>query len=98
MNRSTCGVRSGGNRSASDDVSTEVTIIQKNGKIKMIVAGTSTRCHGLNGSGQRRRLRTTPGTGEGTGAVALARSTVRPPLGASRGDDPPSPPLMTGSR
>ncbi len=42
----------------------------------MIVAGTSTRCHGLNGSFRRRRRSpATLGIGAGAGSV-LARSTV----------------------
>src|SRR5262249_43645959 len=41
--------------SASAGVWSEVTSSQKNGKISARVAGTRTRCHGLNGSRNRRR-------------------------------------------
>src|SRR5215469_5752572 len=47
-------MRTGGKCSASAGVSTDVTISQTNGKISARVAGTSTRCHGLNGSRNRR--------------------------------------------
>ena len=50
----------GGKCSASDEVSTDVTSSQKNGKISTSVAGSSTRCHGLNGSYRRRRTGGTP--------------------------------------
>ena len=63
----------GGNRSASDEVSIDVTIIQKNGKINTIVAGTSTRCHGLNGSRSRRRGRAGSGACHGRSTVARLR-------------------------
>ncbi len=55
-----CGVSTGGKCSASDGVSTEVTSSQTNGKIRISVAGISTRCHGLNGSRHRRRADGTP--------------------------------------
>ena len=50
----------GGKRSASEEVSSEVTTSQKNGKISTSVAGSRTRCHGLNGSHRRRRTGGTP--------------------------------------
>ena len=45
----------GGKRSASLWVSTEVISSQANGNSSTSVAGSSTRCHGLNGSRHRRR-------------------------------------------
>src|SRR5215510_1337540 len=48
-------MRIGGKCSASAGVWSEVTSSQKNGKISARVAGTRTRCHGLNGSRNRRR-------------------------------------------
>src|SRR5499427_7936613 len=47
-------MRIGGKCSASAGVCSEVTSSQKNGKISARVAGTSIRCHGLNGSRNRR--------------------------------------------
>ena len=59
-----CGTSTGGKCSASARVSTEVTTSHTNGKISTIVAGISTRCHGLErqpppppaAPGPRRRL------------------------------------------
>src|SRR5215469_13861651 len=48
-------MRVGGKCSASAGVSTEVTTSHTNGKASARVAGTSTRCHGLNGRRNRRR-------------------------------------------
>ena len=48
-------MRIGGKCSASAGVSSDVTISHTNGKSSAMVAGTSTRCHGLNGSRNRRR-------------------------------------------
>src|SRR5215470_11311272 len=48
-------MRIGGKCSASAEVWSEVTSSQKNGKISARVAGTRIRCHGLNGSRNRRR-------------------------------------------
>src|SRR5262250_2627318 len=48
-------MRIGGKCSASAGVWSEVTSSQKNGKISARVAGSRTRCHGLNGSRNRRR-------------------------------------------
>src|SRR6266699_2802809 len=48
-------MRIGGKCRASAGVSTEVTTSHTNGKSSASVAGTSTRCHGLNGSRNRRR-------------------------------------------
>ncbi|MGO8896214.1 MAG: hypothetical protein ACLQB1_41915 [Streptosporangiaceae bacterium] len=45
----------GGKCSASAGVSTEVMSSHANGNSSTSVAGTSTRCHGLNGSRRRRR-------------------------------------------
>src|SRR5450759_5700916 len=50
-------MRMGGKCSASDGVSSDVISSQKNGKIRIRVAGTRTRGHGLNGSRARRRAR-----------------------------------------
>src|SRR6516225_2586228 len=52
-------MRTGGKCSASAGVSTDVTTSHTNGKISKIVAGISTRCHGLNGSRNRRCRATT---------------------------------------
>jgi hypothetical protein len=57
----------GGKCSASAGVCTEVMTSHTNGKISTIVAGISTRCHGLNGSRHRRRApRTAPPAGDRT--------------------------------
>ncbi len=58
----------GGKCSASAGVSTEVMISQANGKISTSVAGTSTRCHGLNGSRPLRRGRAACVSMPGAGA------------------------------
>src|SRR3984957_19392240 len=50
----------GGKRSAGGGASTEGISNQKNGKISTSVAGSRTRCHGLNGSHRRRRAGGTP--------------------------------------
>ena len=72
-----CGISTGGKCSASAGVSTEVTTSHTNGKISAIVAGTSTRCHGLNGSRHRRRAgRTPPPAGDRTPPRAGAEVAV----------------------
>src|SRR5215469_8431693 len=75
----------GGKCSASAGVSTDVTISHTNGKISKRVAGTSTRCHGLNGR-RNRRLSTTPDEAAISGPV-VGESTADPELDRGDHDD-----------
>src|SRR5215472_15322689 len=65
-------MRIGGKCSASAGVWSEVTSSQKNGKISAKVAGTRTRCHGLNGSRNRR-------PGIAWAGALMSRPVVREP-------------------
>src|SRR5215469_2374276 len=75
----------GGKCSASAGVSTDVTISHTNGKISRRVAGTSTRCHGLNGR-RNRRPWTTPDEAAISGPV-VGESPTDPELDRGDHDD-----------
>src|SRR6516165_5586236 len=78
-------MRIGGKCSASAGVSTDVTTSHTNGKISTRVAGTSTRCHGLNGSRNRR-----PGiawTGAVTSGPVVGEPAADPELDRGDRDD-----------